>query len=89
MSPPMAVLLCVRFVLGPWRPTSADDLDARSARLADTQHITARIDRDTADRLTRRARSEDRSASSIVRLALRRYLGEREVHVHTPDRKVA
>jgi hypothetical protein len=69
----------------PW-PQAADerdDLDEERS-MANT-HITARIDRETAERLARRARVEDRSASSIVRLALRQYLAPRGARIHTPD----
>ncbi|MFL5934980.1 MAG: ribbon-helix-helix protein, CopG family [Gaiellaceae bacterium] len=56
------------------------------------KHITARIDRETAERLARTATEEDRSKSSIVRRALREHLARRQTRVHVPDndlRKVA
>jgi predicted transcriptional regulator len=56
-----------------------------------SEHITARIDRETAERLARAAAEEDRSQSSIVRRALRAHLSPRGSRVHVPDyeRKVA
>jgi predicted transcriptional regulator len=56
-----------------------------------TKHITARIDRETAERLEHVAREEDRSQSSVVRRALREHLSPRQPCVHVPDqeRKVA
>jgi predicted HicB family RNase H-like nuclease len=50
-----------------------------------TEHITARIDRETAERLVRTAAEEDRSISSVVRRALRRHLSERQACVRVPE----
>jgi predicted HicB family RNase H-like nuclease len=56
-----------------------------------SEHLTARIDRETAERLARTAAAEDRSISSVVRRALREHLAGRQSRVHVPDheRKVA
>jgi predicted transcriptional regulator len=51
------------------------------------KHITARIDRETAERLARTAVTEDRSQSSIVRRALRDHLSSRRARVHVPDQE--
>ena len=52
-------------------------------------HISARIDRETAERLARTAAEEDRSQSSIVRRALRQHLSGRQARVHAPDERKA
>jgi predicted transcriptional regulator len=52
-----------------------------------TKHVTARVDRDTAERLARRAVEEERSQSSVIRRALRTYLAPRGRHA--PKQEVA
>lgn len=43
------------------------------------QHIvSAAVDAETRERLQRMAREDDRSLSSVVRAALRRYLGDND-----------
>jgi hypothetical protein len=50
-----------------------------------SKHITARIDRETAERLARTAAAEDRSVSSVVRRALREHLSGRQGRVREPQ----
>jgi hypothetical protein len=52
-----------------------------------SKHITARIDRETAERLARTAAVEDRSQSSVVRRALREHLSEQQAHRHVTDQE--
>jgi predicted transcriptional regulator len=49
------------------------------------KHITARIDRETAERLASTAAAEDRSQSWVIRRALREHLSGRQPRVYVPE----